>query len=814
MGHASGRWFHHNLTGLEAENLLLLKGVSGSFLARPSHSTPGSFTLSVRRGDEVTHIRIQNTEEFLDLYGGEKFATLSELVTYYMENEGQLKEKNGDVIVLKYPLVSEDPTKERWFHGRITGKQAEKMLFAKGTYGCFLVRESVHRPGSYVLSVLTGEQVAHIMIQGRSNGMYDVGGGHQFSSLKELINFYNHTPMVEKNGGLVPLKQPFNTTRFNVSTIDQRIRQLEQENGQGSGSHGFSEEFEELHQEAHNKLNTREEGSMLYNRDKNRYKNILPFDRTQVKLLDGDPNELGSDYINANYICWPVHFTESLSSGNGSVIGNMVNFISNHQNLPKPGSNHLNPSSDWPSEVMNVPAPSNAANPAAAFFFNGKPRYIATQGVILSTQDSFWRMVWQERSAVIVMITKIVERGRNKCVRYWPTEEEGERVFHTHRHVLRVRNISERNSVNYTLRQLLLTREPDRSQPSTDPERRMNEPISVDRTTSTVLADGDFALDVNSSIEDRVLESPPSTGTANQPHACNDATDDKSFTVYHYHFTVWPDHGTPSDPSCVLDFMHDISARQDSIPGAGPIIVHCSAGIGRTGTFIVIDMLINYIKTMGLNCDLDISRTIQMVREQRSGMVQTETQYRFIYKAVQQYVNTVSKRVKLENDLRPTGRDYTNINRAADDVGTLASVGVGSPGLFSVPLSNVTTGTPDGSSPTPDSHVHPSPVPVCSPPATVPSSSSSPPKAVPSTTASGSRNTGCLVHANNSKKVASRSQTIADQCTCSCNATVATTTSRNASHGCVSTAPARLSAPAVTGLFQRLTSSGRSKTRP
>lgn len=53
-----------------------------------------------------------------------------------------------------------------------------------------------------------------------------------------------------------------------------------------------------------------------------------------------------------------------------------------------------------------------AANSSAAFFFNGRPRYIATQGVLQSTQSSFWRMVWQERSAVIVMITKIVERDR------------------------------------------------------------------------------------------------------------------------------------------------------------------------------------------------------------------------------------------------------------------------------------------------------------------------------------------------------------------------------------------------------------------
>ena len=61
----------------------------------------------------VTHIKIQNTGDFYDLYGGEKFATLSELVQYYMENMGQLKEKNGKVIELKTPLNCADPTTER-----------------------------------------------------------------------------------------------------------------------------------------------------------------------------------------------------------------------------------------------------------------------------------------------------------------------------------------------------------------------------------------------------------------------------------------------------------------------------------------------------------------------------------------------------------------------------------------------------------------------------------------------------------------------------------------------------------------------------
>lgn len=90
----------------------------------------------MRRGNEVTHIKIQNNGDFFDLYGGkwlpfpaphsvtqfttvnrppfagEKFATLPELVQYYMEN-GELKEKNGQAIELKQPLICAEPTTER-----------------------------------------------------------------------------------------------------------------------------------------------------------------------------------------------------------------------------------------------------------------------------------------------------------------------------------------------------------------------------------------------------------------------------------------------------------------------------------------------------------------------------------------------------------------------------------------------------------------------------------------------------------------------------------------------------------------------------
>ena len=67
-----------------------------------------------RRVDDVTHIKIQSTGDYYDLYGGEKFATLAELVMFYTENPGTLKEKNGDVIELKAPLNSEEVTNERY----------------------------------------------------------------------------------------------------------------------------------------------------------------------------------------------------------------------------------------------------------------------------------------------------------------------------------------------------------------------------------------------------------------------------------------------------------------------------------------------------------------------------------------------------------------------------------------------------------------------------------------------------------------------------------------------------------------------------
>lgn len=86
-----------------------------------------SFLLSIpprRRNDEVTHIKIQNSGDYYDLYGGEKFATLAELVQYYTEQQDLLRERNGHVIELKYPLNCKDPTSERCRH---TSREKKKI---------------------------------------------------------------------------------------------------------------------------------------------------------------------------------------------------------------------------------------------------------------------------------------------------------------------------------------------------------------------------------------------------------------------------------------------------------------------------------------------------------------------------------------------------------------------------------------------------------------------------------------------------------------------------------------------------------------
>lgn len=532
------RWFHSNLSNVEAERLLLERGADGSFLVRPSKSCAGQFSLSVRRRDKVTHIKIRRTGDFYDLHGGEQFATLAELVQYYREN--QLKAKNGEVFELKRPFNSSDPTTERWFHGSIRGQDAERLICEKGVNGSFLVRESQSKVGDYVLTVRTkdeltqADRVTHVMIR-HHNNKYDVGGGEKFDSLTELVEHYKRNPMVETSGTVVNMKYPFNATRITALDINARVKELSKENPQINGKEGFWEEFEHLQHQECKVLFDRKIGQLDRNMLKNRYKNILPYDYTRVILKK------------------PKSF-------------NNENNIQNHDHSLEPTSDYINANiiklveDDTTIGLKTKPVPHSKI-------------YIATQGPLPNTVDDFWWMVWQEKSECILMVTKEVERNKNKCYRYWPNNEQ--QIFHCG--PIDVRLLSDKtngNNVDYSYREFELTC---------------------------------FSGDICTPKVRKVVQ-------------------------YQYH--AWPDQNIPSNPTSVLKFLHDVNES----PPKGPLIVHCSAGIGRSGTLIVIDMIIDQLKYNGLTYEIDIQRIVKIARAQRSGLVQTEAQYKFIYLAIQNYI--------------------------------------------------------------------------------------------------------------------------------------------------------------------------------
>ncbi|XP_029686589.1 receptor-type tyrosine-protein phosphatase S-like isoform X7 [Takifugu rubripes] len=185
--------------------------------------------------------------------------------------------------------------------------------------------------------------------------------------------------------------------------------------------------------------------------------------------------------------------------------------------------------------------------------------YIATQGPLAETFGDFWRMVWEQRTASVVMMTRLEEKSRIKCDQYWPN----------------------RGTETYGMVQVTL----------------------LDTMELATFCVRTFSLHKSGSSERR--------------------------EVRQFQFTAWPDHGVPEYPTPFLNFLRRVKACNP--PDAGPISVHCSAGVGRTGCFIVIDAMLERIRH---ERTVDIYGHVTLMRSQRNYMVQTEDQYSFIHEAL------------------------------------------------------------------------------------------------------------------------------------------------------------------------------------
>uniref|UniRef100_A0A8C1I3E8 protein-tyrosine-phosphatase n=2 Tax=Cyprinus carpio TaxID=7962 RepID=A0A8C1I3E8_CYPCA len=116
------------------------------------------------------------------------------------------------------------------------------------------------------------------------------------------------------------------------------------------------------------------------------------------------------------------------------------------------------------------------------------------------------------------------------------------------------------------------------------------------------------------------------------------ASEKQTRLVRQFHFHGWPEIGIPSDGKGMIDIIAAVQKQQQQ-SGNNPIVVHCSAGAGRTGTFIALSNILERVKAEGL---LDVFQTVKSLRTQRPHMVQTVEQYDFCYRVVQDFVDIYS----------------------------------------------------------------------------------------------------------------------------------------------------------------------------
>nr|XP_023961510.1 receptor-type tyrosine-protein phosphatase S isoform X17 [Chrysemys picta bellii] len=193
--------------------------------------------------------------------------------------------------------------------------------------------------------------------------------------------------------------------------------------------------------------------------------------------------------------------------------------------------------------------------------------YIATQGPLAETTEDFWRMLWENNSTIVVMLTKLREMGREKCHQYWPAERSARYQYFV------VDPMAEYNMPQYILREFKVT----------------------------------------------------------------DARDGQSRTVRQFQFTDWPEQGVPKSGEGFIDFIGQVHKTKEQFGQDGPISVHCSAGVGRTGVFITLSIVLERMRYEGV---VDIFQTVKMLRTQRPAMVQTEDEYQFCYQAALEYLGS------------------------------------------------------------------------------------------------------------------------------------------------------------------------------
>uniref|UniRef100_A0A674CLQ6 protein-tyrosine-phosphatase n=1 Tax=Salmo trutta TaxID=8032 RepID=A0A674CLQ6_SALTR len=137
---------------------------------------------------------------------------------------------------------------------------------------------------------------------------------------------------------------------------------------------------------------------------------------------------------------------------------------------------------------------------------------------------------------------------------------------------------------------------------------------------------------------------------------CSEDQLNYSRVVRQFHYTVWPDHGVPETTQSLIQFVRTVRDYINRTSGSGATVAHCSAGVGRTGTFISLDRVLQQLDTKDT---VDIYGAVFDLRLHRSHMVQTECQYAYLHQCVRDVLRARKLRSEQENPLYPI---YENVN--------------------------------------------------------------------------------------------------------------------------------------------------------
>uniref|UniRef100_A0A7E4V8E7 protein-tyrosine-phosphatase n=1 Tax=Panagrellus redivivus TaxID=6233 RepID=A0A7E4V8E7_PANRE len=252
---------------------------------------------------------------------------------------------------------------------------------------------------------------------------------------------------------------------------------------------------------------------------------------------------------------------------------------------------------------LKVPRPDGSDYINANYIrgYNDKKVFIAAQAPVEHSINDFWQMIWEQDVKILIMVANTNERGRRQVDKYWPNQEEDPTLINE---VYEVVCVSTEQFADYIKREFEI-------RCGTLPSKSNTNGVESDYANVPALrpaskADSNFGSSLLISEIRRIT---------------------------HYHFTNWNDLKAPDTTYGIMRLM--LQLRKTEEYNNSPVLIHCSAGVGRTGTFIAVDSLLDQCLAEG---KADVFNTVANIRKQRNAsMVQAQEQYVFIYRALAEY---------------------------------------------------------------------------------------------------------------------------------------------------------------------------------